>query len=104
FLMIRRPPRSTLFPYTTLFRSCTQDDGSERCGRGIALLLLFAGGSTMGVSQPPTPGVGRVGKRVRGNPRRLTRGPEIPFVTSCNPLDSMIMTELHVGASMKREP
>src|SRR3712207_8978636 len=23
FLMIRRPPRSTLFPYTTLFRSCT---------------------------------------------------------------------------------
>src|SRR5256885_14699608 len=28
FLMIRRPPRSTLFPYTTLFRSPTQ-----RCGR-----------------------------------------------------------------------
>src|SRR3712207_2697148 len=23
FLMIRRPPRSTLFPYTTLFRSLT---------------------------------------------------------------------------------
>src|SRR3712207_7505536 len=26
--MIRRPPRSTLFPYTTLFRS--DDDGTER--------------------------------------------------------------------------
>src|SRR4051812_50109909 len=26
FLMIRRPPRSTLFPYTTLFRSLNQDD------------------------------------------------------------------------------
>src|SRR5258707_15018628 len=25
FLMIRRPPRSTLFPYTTLFRSSSQD-------------------------------------------------------------------------------
>src|SRR2546430_11574599 len=25
FLMIRRPPRSTLFPYTTLFRSCKVD-------------------------------------------------------------------------------
>src|SRR5258708_13195506 len=25
FLMIRRPPRSTLFPYTTLFRSCRPD-------------------------------------------------------------------------------
>src|SRR5437899_7911317 len=24
FIMIRRPPRSTLFPYTTLFRSRTQ--------------------------------------------------------------------------------
>src|SRR2546426_6928203 len=29
FLMIRRPPRSTLFPYTTLFRSVTgaRNDG-----------------------------------------------------------------------------
>src|SRR5258708_19619473 len=26
FLMIRRPPRSTLFPYTTLFRSLDQED------------------------------------------------------------------------------
>src|SRR3970040_2649670 len=25
FLMIRRPPRSTLFPYTTLFRSIAKD-------------------------------------------------------------------------------
>src|SRR5215467_15640133 len=25
FLMIPRPPRSTLFPYTTLFRSCRTD-------------------------------------------------------------------------------
>src|SRR3712207_8165031 len=27
FLMIRRPPRSTLFPYTTLFRSSEQTGG-----------------------------------------------------------------------------
>src|SRR5205807_8755628 len=26
FLMLRRPPRSTLFPYTTLFRSTRTDD------------------------------------------------------------------------------
>src|SRR5215467_15930441 len=26
FLMIRRPPRSTLFPYTTLFRSARRND------------------------------------------------------------------------------
>src|SRR5437667_8803304 len=28
FLMIRRPPRSTLFPYTTLFRSSAPDASS----------------------------------------------------------------------------
>src|SRR5256885_2862367 len=27
--MIRRPPRSTLFPYTTLFRSCSRADTGE---------------------------------------------------------------------------
>src|SRR2546427_7804360 len=34
FLMIRRPPRSTLFPYTTLFRSWHSGGGVE----GIAEL------------------------------------------------------------------
>src|SRR3712207_8840879 len=29
FLMIRRPPRSTLFPYTTLFRSLAQQRGDH---------------------------------------------------------------------------
>src|SRR2546429_6255510 len=29
FLMIRRPPRSTLFPYTTLFRSRRPDDADD---------------------------------------------------------------------------
>src|SRR3989440_6517322 len=38
FLMIRRPPRSTLFPYTTLFRSLTvvpvaEANGNTRFGR-----------------------------------------------------------------------
>src|SRR2546421_7931959 len=28
--MIRRPPRSTLFPYTTLFRSVDEDRDKER--------------------------------------------------------------------------
>src|SRR3712207_7714673 len=38
FLMIRRPPRSTLFPYTTLFRSARLEDsgyfGYGRCWVG----------------------------------------------------------------------
>src|SRR5467141_5088519 len=31
FLMIRRPPRSTLFPYTTLFRSGCRADPRRSC-------------------------------------------------------------------------
>src|SRR5215208_8154583 len=31
FLMIRRPPRSTLFPYTTLFRSRRRDHEPPLC-------------------------------------------------------------------------
>src|SRR5215208_8164766 len=40
FLMIRRPPRSTLFPYTTLFRSARPgrwaSRATSRCGRSPA--------------------------------------------------------------------
>src|SRR5438552_12173266 len=40
FLMLRRPPRSTLFPYTTLFRSCSpasfcRAERRSRAGRRI---------------------------------------------------------------------
>src|SRR3990167_6929857 len=42
FLMIRRPPRSTLFPYTTLFRSVPFCTG--RLVRGVPLgLIVYAG-------------------------------------------------------------
>src|SRR2546422_4313421 len=33
FLMIRRPPRSTLFPYTTLFRSLSGEDRAKDASR-----------------------------------------------------------------------
>src|SRR2546427_13066503 len=36
FLMIRRPPRSTLFPYTTLFRSQRSRVGKRDGARGLA--------------------------------------------------------------------
>src|SRR3712207_7431170 len=32
--MIRRPPRSTLFPYTTLFRSLLEEDDEPLAGAG----------------------------------------------------------------------
>src|SRR5258707_15090252 len=42
FLMIRRPPRSTLFPYTTLFRSNgndVPDPGIDPALNGVTLTL-----------------------------------------------------------------
>src|SRR3712207_7429296 len=38
--MIRRPPRSTLFPYTTLFRSSGGERGSDRLVEAFRRLRL----------------------------------------------------------------
>src|SRR3712207_8349385 len=49
--MIRRPPRSTLFPYTTLFRS-------DELGEGLALAELAPGvGVGLGALGDPGDGV-----------------------------------------------
>src|SRR3712207_7331857 len=52
--MIRRPPRSTLFPYTTLFRSVAEeakagDGAAVRAGRGRRTVGQHHG---VGASQP----------------------------------------------------
>src|SRR6266568_7070603 len=50
FLMIRRPPRSTLFPYTTLFRSGR--------GQGVVLQRVEGGQAVRGDHRstlPPRP-------------------------------------------------
>src|SRR2546427_8491670 len=49
--MIRRPPRSTLFPYTTLFRS--QHDDSVHPGMTVEEGEKFRGGGLR--SGPPNP-------------------------------------------------
>src|SRR2546430_7254413 len=51
FLMIRRPPRSTLFPYTTLFRSLARDPALSR--RRLALGGSVADGAVR--RRPRTP-------------------------------------------------
>src|SRR5260221_2208399 len=38
--MIRRPPRSTLFPYTTLFRSQAEDGIRDHCVTGVQTCAL----------------------------------------------------------------
>src|SRR3989442_11348831 len=46
--MIRRPPRSTLFPYTTLFRSCLSNTSSFTV-QGCDSITLLAGLDMEGV-------------------------------------------------------
>src|SRR4051812_49893520 len=43
--MIRRPPRSTLFPYTTLFRSAYRDQPAHRRPRGAQVGQIEVGRS-----------------------------------------------------------
>src|SRR3712207_6895124 len=52
--MIRRPPRSTLFPYTTLFRSAA-------VGRAVGGGVLHAAGDADEVRAPRGGRVGRLG-------------------------------------------
>src|SRR5256885_11378171 len=58
--MIRRPPRSTLFPYTTLFRSGLSR-GARRRGRAAAVVALSATGLARAGrgGRPAAAGVGR---------------------------------------------
>src|SRR3712207_9513935 len=54
FLMIRRPPGSTLFPYTTLFRSIA---GGREPSLALLGLLLFTSGVFFNALQPIVQGM-----------------------------------------------
>src|SRR3712207_7652929 len=60
--MIRRPPRSTLFPYTTLFRSAARSDDPRR----------RTSGTTGGTASRPAP------RGSRGVPTPAGRQPLLP--------------------------
>src|SRR3712207_6946046 len=68
FLMIRRPPRSTLFPYTTLFRSDATRGvpGGRHSISGIVPCLLRM--RQVDVQGPP-PTVMQMGTAAAANPR-----------------------------------
>src|SRR5258707_3701687 len=53
--MIRRPPRSTLFPYTTLFRSRLTPIFCRRCRRVAQRLERLLDTQEVGGSSPPVP-------------------------------------------------
>src|SRR3712207_8299283 len=61
FLMIRRPPRSTLFPYTTLFRSI--------CMRAACSVLRKSIAIVMGPTPPGTGVIAPATSETSGNAR-----------------------------------
>src|SRR3712207_7417690 len=68
--MIRRPPRSTLFPYTTLFRSVVGVEGGHRLR--VALVERRVPGRVGGLDLlvDGTGGVGRRGQQEAGAERQ----------------------------------
>src|SRR3712207_6885586 len=80
FLMIRRPPRSTLFPYTTLFRS------PENLALGVSLL---SGGGSLALlvailcSNFPESLVGAVAMRDRKSTRLNSSHANISYAVFC---------------------
>src|SRR5256885_16409246 len=49
--MIRRPPRSTLFPYTTLFRSCRRSRSLVAHSRRFGLVAVVGAANPWGAAQ-----------------------------------------------------
>src|SRR3712207_8605027 len=99
FLMIRRPPRSTLFPYTTLIRSevdCTGDwirlliqgDGRRRAGNGVMWLQPGprpdpAAVEAIDLGQPKLQRGRRPSEKDRKSTRLNSSHANIPYVVFC---------------------
>src|SRR3712207_8255839 len=69
--MIRRPPRSTLFPYTTLFRSARRGAPARRRGGGD--YLRRPAPPTAARTSPPPPGARAVSRPGGPGDRKSTR-------------------------------
>src|SRR2546422_4756854 len=112
--MIRRPPRSTLFPYTTLFRSTQVERLTVALGRpdllderparvivlfrfGVAVDLVVVGGALARVRRLVEEPVDRVefGPRALGQERRLhwMREHEVEEVVPSADFDQRHVTE-----------
>src|SRR2546428_10015598 len=76
--MIRRPPRSTLFPYTTLFRSAVL---GLRADRVLDVVAQGAGGQGVAPGAGAARGVEDLGRRAEG------AAPVFPPLVVAHPLD-----------------
>src|SRR5438876_4748847 len=77
FLMIRRPPRSTLFPYTTLFRSRIRRDPAQAV-RAAALVTEHQIGGRAALAR-----VAQVRRLDRKSTRLNSSHPSISYAVFC---------------------
>src|SRR5256885_12049961 len=84
--MIRRPPRSTLFPYTTLFRSGPRGRAARRDGPSPRAARPRGRGGRRGgaAGARETPAIGkRVGSQDRESTRLNSSHPVISYAVFC---------------------
>src|SRR5438128_6619447 len=77
--MIRRPPRSTLFPYTTLFRSVFADCESDTIAKKLKILLQMSLVLLHGLKKP----IIRVGRIDRKSTRLNSSHGSISYAVFC---------------------
>src|SRR2546421_9354667 len=82
--MIRRPPRSTLFPYTTLFRSWPSrearfEGGGMETQVSVSALFVYPVKSARGIARSRV----RVGARERKSTRLNSSHDQISYAVFC---------------------
>src|SRR5256885_4445014 len=93
--MIRRPPRSTLFPYTTLFRSCGDKVGYCQLFRDLVMLGM---GAFLVAKGPGPLAVDRDRKSTRLNSSHLV----ISYAVFCLKKKKKFMSSVYAPSAMKR--
>src|SRR2546427_9632160 len=91
--MIRRPPRSTLFPYTTLFRSTprsTEDHGSKVCDLSASQRCK---------RHPEATSVAPRGRVDRKSTRLNSSHSQISYAVFCLKKKNTYITEMCTGSS-----
>src|SRR5256885_12757539 len=95
FLMMRRPPRSTFFPYPTLFRSERPDSDyrrSQRCARRAAFAGKASGRRTLSGRQ-------RQGASIRRSSTRLRHRSDLPGGVAARDRKSTRLNSSHLVIS-----
>src|SRR5690606_41605138 len=93
FLLIRRPPRSTLFPYTTLFRSLV-DRTVNPVEEGFDIVLTMMPSSFHGVIEEPLLAFPRV---LCAAPSYLARRGQPRHIRDLADHDCLVFTPMEIG-------